>query len=111
MDGRRGLLAWHNFIASVFAVRIDGVLVDDRVHHRIIGVPVQFAVIFGGEEYPVEYHLTYWFAVGPRIPDALVSRYLRKIGRLREETYTWVVGTKADFTTLFAVPATSRSNL
>ena len=85
-DNRKlDLLAWHDFVASILAIRIDGVLVDDRIHDSVIGIPVQFPVIFRGEERPVKFHLTDRLAVGPRISNCLDQPIAREAEKEVEE--------------------------
>lgn len=60
-------LTWHDLVASVFAVGIHCFLVDNRVHDVVVGVPIQFAFVFRGEEGSINRHGIDLSAIRPRV--------------------------------------------
>lgn len=59
----RGAKCWRDAVASVLAVRITGILIDDVHHH--VRIPVKAPFVFGLEEFSLQRHGVSRLAVGP----------------------------------------------
>ena len=70
-------LAWRDFPAPILSIFIKGAFIHDRIHDRVIAVPIQFAIIFRGNERPFELHCVSRFSIRPRVSNAKLV-FIRK---------------------------------
>ena len=81
-------LAWQDLESTIFSVLIGRVFIHHGIHDPVVDVPIQFSLVFRGDEGAFKCHRVPRFAVGPGVAASGISTPLESKRNCVENTHT-----------------------